>query len=247
MKKKLIYVLCALLVLSGVFIYIFLNKDKDTSNEKIAKNDPEIEKLVGISQAEMSSFVFVTQESESNHILNINLTPFLNFIVEQKEIESFKILNFKGINSRSEVVLIPPTDLSLDTLSRTFLFTTQDSITQQDIQASADSFVYSVLSTASKFNEINTTGILTPYFGVIIKDIGRVNYKEIMDRDGSFDGGKYLEYSKVALETLDTEIQFDINIQFTDGTKYNKRFKGTLLGEAFATETSPMITLKVVE
>ena len=247
MKKKLIYVLCALLVLSGVFIYIFLNKDKDTSNEKIAKNDPEIEKLVGISQAEMSSFVFVIQESESNHILNINLTPFLNFIVEQKEIESFKILNFKGINSRSEVVLIPPTDLSLDTLSRTFLFTTQDSITQQDIQASADSFVYSVLSTASKFNEINSKGVVTPYFGVIIKDIGRVNYKEIMDRDGSFDGGKYLEYSKVALETLDTEIQFDINIQFTDGTKYNKRFKGTLLGEAFATETSPMITLKVVE
>lgn len=247
MKKKLIYVLCALLVLSGVFIYIFLNKDKDTSNEKIAKNDPEIEKLVGISQAEMSSFVFVTQESESNHILNINLTPFLNFIVEQKEIESFKILNFKGINSRSEVVLIPPTDLSLDTLSRTFLFTTQDSITQVDIKGASDNIVYSVVSQATKFNEINTTGILTPYFGVIIKDIGRVNYKEIMDRDGSFDGGKYLEYSKVALETLDTEIQFDINIQFTDGTKYNKRFKGTLLGEAFATETSPMITLKVVE
>lgn len=247
MKKKLIYVLCALLVLSGVFIYIFLNKDKDTSNEKIAKNDPEIEKLVGISQAEMSSFVFVIQESESNHILNINLTPFLNFIVEQKEIESFKILNFKGINSRSEVVLIPPTDLSLDTLSRTFLFTTQDSITQVDIKGASDNIVYSVVSQATKFNEINTTGILTPYFGVIIKDIGRVNYKEIIDRDGSFDGGKYLEYSKVALETLDTEIQFDINIQFTDGTKYNKRFKGTLLGEAFATETSPMITLKVVE
>lgn len=247
MKKKLIYVLCALLVLSGVFIYIFLNKDKDTSNEKIAKNDPEIEKLVGISQAEMSSFVFVIQESESNHILNINLTPFLNFIVEQKEIESFKILNFKGINSRSEVVLIPPTDLSLDTLSRTFLFTTQDSITQVDIKGASDNIVYSVVSQATKFNEINTTGIVTPYFGVIIKDIGRVNYKEIMDRDGNFDGGKYLEYSKVALETLDTEIQFDINIQFTDGTKYNKRFKGTLLGEAFATETSPMITLKVVE
>lgn len=247
MKKKLIYVLCALLVLSGVFIYIFLNKGKDTSNEKIAKNDPEIEKLVGISQAEMSSFVFVTQESESNHILNINLTPFLNFIVEQKEIESFKILNFKGTNATSEVILIPPTDLSQDTVSRTFLFTTQDSITQVDIKGASDNIVYSVVSQATKFNEINTTGILTPYFGVIIKDIGRVNYKEIIDRDGSFDGGKYLEYSKVALETLDTEIQFDINIQFTDGTKYNKRFKGTLLGEAFATETSPMITLKVVE
>ena len=43
-----------------------------------------------------------------------------------------------------------------------------------------------------------------------------------------FDGGKYLEYSKVALETLNTEIQFDINIEFTDGEKYNKRFQGKL-------------------
>lgn len=247
MKKKLIFVLVALLILSGVLIYFFLNKGEGNSVSKIKENDPEIEKLITISQSDMSSFIFVTQESESNHILNINLTPFLNFVVEQKEIESFKVSNFKGTNSTSEVVLIPPTDLSLDTLSRTFLFTTQDTITQQDIKVSADNIVYSVLSSASKFNEINSTGIVTPYFGVIIKDIGRVNYKEIFDRDGSFDGAKYLEYSKVALEALDTEIQFDINIQFTDGKQYNKRFQGILKGEAFATETSPMITLKVVE
>ena len=247
MKKKLIIILVVLIVVFGVLFYFFQNRGKSSSEQKIKENSPEIEKLVTISQSEMSSFVFVTQESETNHILNINLTPFLTLNINEGEIKGLKISNFKGTNSKSEVVLIPPTNLLQETVSRTFLFTTQDSITQEDIKASADNIVYSVIPTASKFNEINTTGIVTPYFGIIIKDIGRVNYKEIIDRDGTFDGAKYLEYSKVALEALDTEIQFDINIEFTDGEKYNKRFQGTLKGESFATETSPMITLQVVE
>ncbi len=247
MKKKLSIILVALLILSGVLIYFFLNKEDGNSVSIIKQNNPEIEKLVTISQSEISFFIFVTQESETNHILNINLTPFLNLLVDEKEIKSFEISNFKGTNLTSEVVLIPPTDLPQDTLSRTFLFTKQDSINQQDIKASSDNIEYTVVSVASRFNEINSKGIVTPYFGVIIKDIGRVNYKEIFERDGIFDGGKYLEYSKTPLEALDTEIQFDINIEFTDGKKYNKRLKGTLKGEAFATETSPMITLQVVE
>ena len=246
MKKSfLIIIVIFLLIFISILVTLYFSRK--SSSISIKENNPEIEKLITISQAEMSSFVFVTQESETNHILNINLTPFLNFIVDEKDIKSFKISNFKGTNSTSDVILIPPTDLSLDTLSRTFLFTTQDSITQEDIKTSAENISYSVVSTPSKFSEINSKGIVTPYFGIIIKDIGSVNYKEIIDRDGIFDGGKYLEYSKVPLEALDTEIQFDINIEFTDGSKYNKRFKGKLKGEAFATETSPMITLEVVE
>lgn len=247
MKKKLIVILVALLVVCGVLFYFFQNRGKSSSEQKIKENSPEIEELVTISQSEMSSFVFVTQESETNHILNINLTPFLTLNVNEGEIKGLKISNFKGTNSKSEVVLIPPTDLLQETVSRTFLFTTQDSITQQDIKASADNIVYSVVPTALKYNEVNSKGIVTPYFGIIIKDIGRVNYKEIIDRDRIFDGSKYLEYSKVALVDLNTEIQFDINIEFTNGKKYNKRFKGTLNGETFAKETSPMITLQVVE
>lgn len=247
MKKKLLIAIFLLLLILGVFLYLFLNKGENNSAKKINENDSEVEKLVKISQSDISSFVFVTQESESNHILNINLTPFLTFVIEEKEIKSFNISNFKGTNSASEVILIPPTDLPLDTVSRTFLFTVQDTITQDDIKGSADSIEYTVVPNASKFNEVNSHGIVIPYFGVIVKDIGRVNYKEIYDRDGNFDGSKYLEYSKVPLEALDTKIQFDINIEFTDGEKYSKKFVGTLQGVAFASEASPIITLEVVE
>lgn len=235
-----------LLLILGVFLFLFLTKGEDDSAQKINVNDSEVEELVRISQSDMSSFVFVTQESETNHILNINLTPFLNFVIDEKEIKSFKISNFNGTNSTSEVILIPPTDLPLDTSSRTFLFTVQDTITQDDIKASSDNIEYIVVSKASKFNEVNSQGIVIPYFGVIVEDIGRVNYKEI-NKDGGFDGKKYLEYSKVPLEALDTKIQFDVNIEFTDGKKYSKKFIGTLQGVAFASEASPIITLEVVE
>jgi len=247
MKKKLIIFLIVLLIIAGVLVYLFVNKGQNSLSGNVKKNDPDVEKLVIVSQSEMSSFIFVTQESESDHVLNINLTPFLSFNIDEKEIESFKISNFKGINPKSEAILIPPSNLSIDTVSRTFLFTVQESIIQKDIVSDVDTIEYAVVSEVSKYNEVNKSGVITPYFGVIIKDIGRVNYKEIFDSDGIFDGGKYLEYSEIPLEELNTEIQFDIDIEFTDGSKYNKRFKGKLKGEAFATETSPMITLEVVE
>lgn len=247
MKKKLLIVLVLLLVVFGVLIYLFVIKGEGKFFIKSKENDPEIEEIVNISQPEMSSFIFVIQESETNHILNINITPFLSFIIEQKEVKSFNIENFVGTNPDSEVIFIPPTDLPLETLSRTFLFTVQDSITQKDIVFTQNNFDYEVVSQPSKYNEVSNMGILTPYFGIIVKDIGSVNYKEVLDREGSFDGGKYFDYSGISLDTIDTEIQFDVSIQFTDGNEYNKRFKGVLLGETFVTETSPMITLESEE
>ncbi len=247
MRKKLAIISVILLIVFAFLLYFFLTKGDGIFPRMSKSNDPEIEEIVNISQPEMSSFIFVTQESETKHILNINITPFLFFIIEQKEVKSFNIENFEGINPDSEVIFIPPTDLPLETLSRTFLFTVQDSITQKDIVFTQNNFDYEVVSQPSKFNEVSNMGILTPYFGIIIKDIGSVNYKEVLDREGSFDGGKYFDYSGISLDTIDTEIQFDVSIQFTDGKEYNKRFKGVLLGEKFATETSPMITLESEE
>ena len=247
MKKKLIITVITLTVISGALIYLSLTRKDSLLGDKIRPNSPEIERRVKILQSEMSAFVFVTQESESEHILNINLTPFLTFNLEEEKIKSFELINFKGINAKSEVILIAPTDLSVDTLSRTFLFTEQTSITQEDINSQADTVEYVVVQEVKKFNEISNSGSVSPYFGLIIKDIGRVNYKEIFERDDFFDGGRYLEYSKIPLESLDTEITFDIKIQFEDGEWYMKRFKAQLKGSEFANENSVMISIEVVE
>lgn len=247
MKKKLVIIVVVLLVVLALLLYFFLNKGESNSTKKLQENDSNIEEVVTITQSEMSSFIFVTQEDETNHILNINLTPFLGFNVQNKDIKRFRISNFSGSNPKSEVILISPTDLDINTPNRTFLFTVQDNIIQEDLKSSIDSIEYEVSTEVSKFNEVNITGDITPNFGIIIKDIGRVNYKEILEKDGTFDGSKYLEYSKTPLELLDTEIQFDVNIKFTDGEEYNKRFKALLKGESFSTESSPLVTLEVVE
>ncbi len=247
MKKKLIIVIIILTVISSALVYFFLTNKDSFLGSKFKPNSPEIEKQVKISQMEISSFVFVTQESESEHILNINLTPFLIFNIDDKEIKTLELTNFKGVNSKSEVILIAPTDLGIDVASRTFLFTEQASITQQDINSQGDSIEYTVVSEVKKFNEVVNVGPVYPYFGIIIKDVGRVNYKEILERDGNFDGGKYLEYSKVPLEGLNTEITFDIKIEFEDGGIYNKRFRAQLIGSEFENENSVMIPIEAVE
>lgn len=243
MKKYLYIIIPILLVIAVVFSFIYL-KNRGDGGTKIKTNDPEIEKLVTISQAEMSSFIFVTQESDTDHRLHINLSPFLTLNIDEKEIKSFKITNFKATNKDNEVILIHPTDLPIDTLSRTFLFTKEGEIKLEDIIQSENSIEYTVVSNVTKFNEVSEKGSISPHFGIIIKDIGAVNYKEIFDRDGVFDGAKYLEYSGISLDSIDTDIQFDINIEFTDKSKYAKRFQTTLKGEQFSTEAAPLLPLE---
>ncbi len=236
-----------ILIISVIVIIFFLSKKDNTLTGAIKKNDPEIEKLVTISQSEISAFVFVTQESQSDHRLNINLTPFLNLDIAEKEIKSFFIRNFKSKGQTGEVILIPPTDIPIDTVSRTFLFTVADTIKQSDIVSKGDSIEYEVVSQVTKYNQVRSKESISPYFGIIIKNVGTVNYKEIFERDGVFDGLKYLEYSGISLNKLDTEIQFDVYIEFTDSSKYAKRFKTILTGELFATQTAPLLPLEVVE
>ncbi len=244
MKKYLFIVIPILLVIAAVFIFIYLKNRDEKGSTNIRTNNPEIEKLVTISQAEISSFVFVTQESDTDHRLNINLSPFLTLNIDEKEIESFKITNFKATNKDNEVILIHPTNLPIDTVSRTFLFTVAETIKQKDIVSSENSIEYNVVSNVTKYNEVANKGSIIPHFGIIIKDVGAVNYKEILDRDGVFDGAKYLEYSGISLDSLDTDIQFDVNIEFTDKSKYTKRFETILKGERFSSEAAPLLPLE---
>lgn len=247
MKRGLVIpLIISIVILMGILV-IFLVKGKDIFSN-LKKNDLEIEKQVKIEKSEFSSFVFVTQESPSNHVININLTPFLTFNISEKEIKSFNISNFKATNTGdNEVILVHPTDLPIDTLSRTFLFTKQDDIKQENLKSSENSIEYIVTSEVKNFNEVVSKGTVSPYFGIIIKNIASVDYKAILERDSTFDGAKYLEYSEISLNDLDSNIQFDIYIEFTDGKKYSKRFTTDIKGESFKTETAPIFPISPVE
>jgi hypothetical protein len=234
MKKKHIIFLVLLLALS-IFLSLFIRRSSKDAAE-----------YVDISQSEMSAFIFVTKESETNHVLNIYLTPFLEFNAKE-EIKEFSITNFNGHNDISQVLLVPPTTLPVDTSSRTFLFTVDENIVQDDIRYIADGIEYDVSDTVKSFNQINDKGEISPYFGIIVKNIGNVNYKEVIDDEESLDSNKYLKYSGVALSDLTTKIQFDVNIKFVNGREYKRTFKGLLDGEMFAQSSTPVIELEEVK
>lgn len=245
MKKYLLFGSLALIGILVILLLIFLLR-KNSIGTTYKENTPEIDKLVDIEQSEVSSFVFVTQESENDHRLHISLTPFLTLNTDEK-IQEFSIVNFKGTNKSNEVLLITPTDLPIDTVNRTFLFTVTDSIKMDDLISENSDIQYTVVSEVTKFNEVIDTGSITPYFSIIVKDLASIDYKSILDRDGIFDGLKYLEYSGISLDELNTEIQFDINIKFENGKKYMKRFSVNIVGDRFSSETSPLFPIEVVE
>ena len=232
-RKHIIYIV--LLLAFGIFLSLYITRSSKDATE-----------YVDISQSEMSAFIFVTKESETNHVLNIYLTPFLEFNAKE-EIKEFSITNFNGHNDISQVLLVPPTTLPVDTPAKTFLFTVDENIVQDDIRYIADSIEYDVSDTVKSFNQIKSKGEISPYFGIVVKNVGNVNYKEVVDDEESFDSNKYLKYSGVVLSDLTTKIQFDVNIKFVNGREYKRTFKGLLDGEMFAQSSTPVIELEEVK
>jgi len=248
MKRYKFLIIGIAVLLLSLLLLIFLFKDRLPFKEGVVKNTAEIEGMVDISQSEMSAFVFATQESAQDHRIHVNFSPFLTIDVGENIVSELYIENFEGESEAGEVLLIHPTSLSSDTVSRTFLFTdTSELMKSETIASKGDNIEYEVVPEITKFNQVLNTGNITPYFGFILKDIGSVNYEEILERDDVFEGSKYLEYSGVDINKLNTTIQFDIRIVFEDGKVYGKRFRGTLEGERLETEISPLIILERVE
>jgi hypothetical protein len=234
--KKFLTIFLLIVLIIGVYLFAdsYLVKRK-CNNE-----------CVDVVRSEMSAFVFVTKESETNHILNIYITPSLIFNAKEK-IKEFRITDFEGSNGIAQVVLIPPSYLPIDTGNRTFLFTVDDYITQEDIRGEKNSIEYEVSSSVKNFNQVADIGEVSPYFGVVVKNLGSVNYKEVTEKGGNFDGSKYLEYSIFQLKDLTTRVKFTVNIKFENKGTYTQRFIGDLNGELFEQQNTPVIQLDAVE
>lgn len=245
--KKHKFLLIGVLFLSLLLaLSIYLFRIRKSASDTFTPNTPEIDKLVNITQAEVSAFVFVTQESIDNYRLHVNFTPFLSFDVGEKKIKSFVLRNFKKESKVGDLLLIHPTQLSIETPSRTFLFTpTGKAMLADDIYSEGNTIAYEVVEEVSKYNEILDKGVLTPYFGVIQKDIGTVNYAEIKEEEETFDSSKYIEYAQMSYGDLNSDFSFEVVIEFSDGTVYMKRFILTIEGEIFAEETSPLFNFQL--
>jgi len=234
--KKILTISLLIILVVGVYLSADLYLVKRECSDE----------CVDVVKSEMSGFVFVTKENETNHILNIYITPSLVFNAKEK-IKEFSITDFEGSNGIAQVVLIPPSYLPIDTGNRTFLFTVDDYITQEDIHGGKNSIEYVVSSSVKNFNQVVDIGEVSPYFGVVVKNIGSVNYKEIAEKEDNLDGKRYLEYSKLQLSDLTTQIKFTVNIKFENKGIYTQTFKGNLNGELFKQQSTPVIELETVE
>ncbi len=248
MKRYLVFGILLLSLVSSVLIYLSYKKEEQPESQVMGEaTSPEIESLVKFTKHEVSAFVFNIQEDENSHRLYVNLTPFVSIDVGELKIGEFRVNNFQGSCAIGDVVLIHPTDLETDTIGRNFLFQKSSlGMTKGDIKSEGNSIEYVVVDEVARYNEVNRSNIVTPYFGIIVKEIGNVDYKAIKERDGVFDGTRYLEYAEISQSSLNTDFQFDIFIKFEGGEKYIKTVKGSMSGQLFKDETAPLFELTII-
>ncbi len=252
MKKQHLYVLFGLIIL--VVLSVFFIKPLLTSMKvpsEVKENDPAVESAVILTQQDVSAMVFTTEESDTDYRIHTVFLPYLNFTIVDSEVKSLKIENFVGSSNRGEVLLIAPTDLdtpSLDTSSMgsTFIFTDiSEKVLNSDIKGSGNSISFNVVDTVTKYNEVTRKDSIMPQFRIIVKDMGSINYEEILGRDSLYDSNKIMQYLGVDENTV--SFQFDVEIQFVDGEKYIKRLRGSLSEKDLFDNASTLFSLEVVE
>lgn len=205
------------------------------NNHKTITNSEEVEKKVSVMQNGGYASSFSTEEGdETKNLTHIKIWPTINLYHIDKITElTVKNIKVEG-NKKGKVVIIKPGHISANLGNYNYIFgPMEDVIQSNDMQDSGKTLTYSVVnSVPGYYDEVSASGTSMPYFLIIIKDLGSFNYRAIMDSTGFYHSAKVLEYAGVTAEDINITMSFDVEMKFEDGTKYIKRFSGSLDGAA---------------
>lgn len=254
MKFPKIYIVIPIIILIGIVVFLVFRGDSAISffGKKAPSNTEEMEKSVEISQKQMSALVFGTKKTESENVVHIIIQSYLNMTILDPELEvkSFKLTNFKGSSKAGNLILVHPTDYTINTAGRSFLYTDMTTELKNDdvlnYKSGGNTISYNVVSEPGKYNEVRKDSYLMPNFSILIRNLGTVDVESILERDSVFDGSKYLQYLGLTPSDLETSFQFDIVVEFENGKSYSKRFVGNLDTEGLTKEYSITFDLQTL-
>jgi len=237
-KQKLLIIfaiIISLVILSiaGYFLLRNIIPGTGSSSSKTVTNSEEVEGMVSVEQSGGYASSFSTEEGDkTRNLTHIKIWPTINLYHIDKITElTVKNIKVEG-NKKGKVVIIKPGHISSNLGSYNYIFGPMDDVIQSaDLKDSGKTLTYSVVNGSPAFyDEVSASGTSLPYFLIIIKDLGSFNYTAIMESTGFFYSAKVLDYAGVTAEDINISMSFDIEMKFEDGTKYVKRFSGTLNG-----------------
>ena len=242
-KKKqklflLIGIIAAFFVITVVLIYFFVIRKPSTSVNTAAPkaNDPAVESRVTILQSNVSLFDFATEEvHEVRDLVHLRVWPALGFYTNQ-EMKSMKIKNIHVETANGyEVAVIYPGHVPNNLTQYDVLYGTKEEIKVADIKDAGNTLEYNIVDSAQYCDEVYKTNG-SPYWFIVLKNLGEYNYTEIFNRDKLFDSGEILRYAGITGEDLNMSFSFDLEIVFQDGEKYVKRFSSVIEGDKYMTD-----------
>jgi len=242
-KKRIIIIIAIiisllLLILPIIFLVrvtFSVVRNVSSGSSKTITNTEEIEKKVSMMQNGGYASSFSTEEGDkTRNLTHIKIWPTIN-LYHIDEITELTVKNIKVEgNKKGKVVIIKPEHISANLGSYNYIFGPMDDVIQSaDMKDSGKTLTYNVVDGVPAFyDEVSASGTSMPYFLIIIKDLGSFNYTAIMESTGHYYSAKVLEYAGVTGDDINITMSFDVEMKFEDGTKYTKRFTGSLDGAA---------------
>ncbi|KKR05791.1 MAG: hypothetical protein UT34_C0002G0298 [candidate division WS6 bacterium GW2011_GWF2_39_15] len=213
-----------LIVLIGIFLLSFvIVKIISNAGKVVETNGQDAEVLQAYTS--VSTFGYDTSGGSNYNTAGLQYSTVLNMSTS-KEIAGFEIRNVKLSDEiESEKIFITwPKHFGQGKDNNTFY---EDMGTKADYPNRKDEgnkFEYRVVDSAAYTDEIGVNGGVVDFRYTLFGIGNKFDYEEILDNDKVYKGGKELVYAGVKKEDIDSSIEFDVIITFTDKSKAVKHF-----------------------
>ncbi|MCD4756471.1 hypothetical protein K8R20_02560 [bacterium] len=237
MNKRVVVVgVVVIVVLLGIFLIV-----RSSDGFSLSSSPKTTSKSVGIELAQegyISTWVYSSDNPDGGSSVHIRFTPSINLSLVSDDFSviptSVEIVNagFSKVPKIGKSLRLYPTTLSREeTCLGNYYEGCESSLSIGELVDMGDSGTFVVSEVPSTYGEV--AEYLGPIgFSIYLFDIGSYDHGVIMDRDGTFDSSKMLEYSGISLSDLDCTIEFDVVVKLSDGTQVSKHFKGDIDGSS---------------
>ncbi|MCD4811731.1 hypothetical protein K8R14_03965 [bacterium] len=231
-KRVVIGSVVVIVLLLGIFLIV-----RSSDGFSLSSSPKTTSKSVGIELAQ-EGYISTWVYSSDDGSVHIRFLPNINLSLVSEDYSiiptSVEIVNAgfsKAPKVGSSLRLYPTTLSREETCLGNYYEGCDSPLTMEELVDMGDSGTFVVSESPTTYGEVpEYLGSID--FSIYLLDVGSYDHGVIMERDGTFDSSKMLEYSGISLSDLDCTIEFDVVVKLSDGTQVSKHFKGDIEGSS---------------
>jgi len=214
-------------------------------------NSPELEEAIRLdARLSVSAWGENTDGAYGDDTVFLVIRPGFNSSASYETgtqfIKEVKVKNLKVSNGPNvgNVKRIYPGGQSVAESCRGFFFDGCDSdLLSGEVEDQGASYTYNGVDTRETYSQVSNDNF-APEFAIIVSDIASIDSAAILERDGSYNASRVLEYAEADAANLGFRLEFDVEIETSTLGTYYKSFYLDVTGDQVLSAVSnlPMMS-----